>query len=67
MSAEEFVPVNGVVFRHTGLGIFLDVDNRRIFFPGHYISTPHRRFAPGEHVTIQVRRSFVEQQGLASR
>jgi len=48
MDTEEYVPVTGVVNLHTALGIFLDIGDRRIFFPGDYIQTPFRRFAHEE-------------------
>jgi hypothetical protein len=60
----DFVPVTGVIHRHTSLGTFLDVGERRIFVPQFYTSTLLRRYAPGEKIVVQLLRSFAEEEKL---
>jgi hypothetical protein len=67
MSGKDLVPVTGVVHLQTALGILLDLNDRRIFIPGNCISTPFRRFAPGESVALEVLRSFAEQENLVAK
>jgi hypothetical protein len=59
-----FVPITGVVHLPTSFGVFLDVNERRIFLRYSDTSTSSRRFVPGETVTLDVRRSFAEVKGL---
>jgi hypothetical protein len=67
-SADSFTPVTGVVHLPTALGVFLDVGERRIFLRYSDTSTSRRHFVRGENVTLEVRRSFAEVEGLiASR
>jgi hypothetical protein len=61
---DDFVPITGVVHHSTTLGVFLDVENRRVFIPANCTSTPSRVFAPGEAVTLEVVRWFAKQEGL---
>ena len=62
--ADEFVPVTGAVHRRTLLGVFLDLADRRVFIPANCTSTPSYRFRPGETVTMEVLRSFAEDEKL---
>jgi hypothetical protein len=63
--ADTYVLVSGVVHLHTSLGMFLDVGERRVFLPELYCGDASlRRFAPGEVVTLQVVRSFAEEEKL---
>ena len=62
--AGDFVAFTGEVHLHTALGIFLDVDGRRVFVPANFISRTFHRFTPGQTVTIEVLRSFAEQERL---
>jgi len=66
VSNEEFVPVIGVVYRRTSLGVFLDVVDRCVFIPANCTSTPSFRFHPGETVKMAVLRSFAEQEKLVA-
>jgi hypothetical protein len=67
-NAHRFLPITGVVHLPTSFGVFLDVYERRIFLRYSDTSTSHRRFVGGETVTLDVRRSFEEAEGLiASR
>ena len=61
---DNFVPITGVVYQATSLGVFLDVGDRRVFIPANCISMPSRVFAPGETVTVEVLRWFAKQEGL---
>jgi hypothetical protein len=63
-----FVPITGVVHLATALGVFLDVGDRRVFLRYSDTSCSLRRLVAGETVTLDVRRSFAEAEGLiASR
>jgi hypothetical protein len=62
--AELFVPVTGVIFLHTALGIFLDVGERRIFVPQAFTPWSPRRYAFGEAVTLQIVPSFAKEARL---
>jgi hypothetical protein len=64
-SYNDFVSLDGIVHLFTDLGIFLDVQGRRIFVPGHSMEPVFRRFRQGETVTLRVLRSFVERERLA--
>jgi len=59
---KQSVSVTGVIHLHTSLGVFLDVGERRIFIPQFFTSTLLRRYAPGEVVTVNVPRSFAEEE-----
>jgi hypothetical protein len=61
---DALVFVSGVVRLHTSLGAYLDVGERRIFVPQFYTRTLLRLFVPGESVTLQVLRSFAEEEKL---
>jgi len=61
---DNFVPITGVVYQPTSLGVFLDVGDRRVFIPANCMSMPSRVFAPGETVTVEVLRWFGKQEGL---
>jgi hypothetical protein len=53
-NADYFVLITGVVHLPTSLGVFLDVNERRIFLRDSDTSTSPRRFVPGETVTLDV-------------
>jgi len=61
---DNFVPITGMVYQATSLGVFLDVGDRRVFIPANCMSMPSRVFAPGETVTVEVLRWFGKQEGL---
>ena len=61
---EDFVPVVGVVHHQTSLGIFLDIEQRRVFIPANCTTTPSQVYEVGEPVTVWVLRRFAEQEGL---
>jgi hypothetical protein len=65
---EDLVSVEGVVHLATTLGVFLDIQGRRIFVPVNCMETPSqvRTFKPGETVTLQVVRRYAEQEGLVA-
>ena len=65
-NADDFVPITGLVHLPTSLGVFLDVEERRIFLRYSDTSTTRPRLVPGETVTLDVRRSFAEAEGLMS-
>ena len=59
----EFVPIRGVVHLMTSLGVFFDVESRRIFVGARcMLQMPHRILGPGEPVTLHVSRSYAEQE-----
>jgi hypothetical protein len=63
----EFVPVRGVVHLMTSLGVFLDIESRRIFVGALcMLQMPDRIVGPGEPVTLHVSRSYAKQEGLVS-
>jgi hypothetical protein len=57
-----FVPITGVIHLHTALGVFIDLGQRRVFLPNFYTATFDRRFLPGEVATVQVLRSYAEEE-----
>ena len=61
---EEFVPLIGVVHHRTSLGVFLDIQDRRVFIPANCIAAPTQVFEVGEPATVLVLRSFTEQERL---
>jgi len=61
---DDFIPITGIVYQGTSLGVFLDIGDRRVFIPANCTSTPSRVFTPGEAVTLQVFRWLVKQEGL---
>jgi hypothetical protein len=65
---EDLVSVEGVVHLATTLGVFLDIQDRRIFVPVNCMETPSqvRTFKPGEIVTLQVVRRYAEQEGFVA-
>ena len=63
-NADDFVLITGVVHLPTSLGVFLDVNERRIFLRYSDTATSPLRFVPGETVTLDVRRSFAEAEGV---
>jgi hypothetical protein len=62
--ADVFVLITGVVRLHTSLGAYLDIGERRNFVPQFYTRTLVRLFVPGESVSLQVVRSFAEEEKL---
>jgi len=63
-NADHFVLFTGSVHLRTSLGVLLDVNERRIFLRYSETSTSPLRFVPGETVTLDVRRSFAEAEGV---
>jgi hypothetical protein len=60
------MPVRGVVHLSTELGVFIDVQGRRVFVPSDDTLSALRRLKPGEVVTLQINRNFALREGLAS-
>jgi hypothetical protein len=63
---ERFIPVRGVVHLSTELGVFIDVQGRRVFVPSDHTLSALRRLKPREVVTLQINRNFALREGLAS-
>jgi hypothetical protein len=63
-NADVFVLITGVVRLHTSLGAYLDIGERQIFVPQFYTRALLRLFVPGESVSLQVVRSFAEEEKL---
>jgi hypothetical protein len=61
---DDFIPITGVVYLRTSLGVFLAVDGQRVFIPANCTSTPSRVFEPAETVTIEVLRSYAQRRRL---
>jgi hypothetical protein len=61
-----FVPIKGVIHLITSLGVFLDVEDRRVFVGIHCMQPIDERLEPGATVTLQVVRSFAEQERLVA-
>ena len=61
---DDFVPIEGVVQRMTSLGVFLDVDRRRIFVPQTCYEMPDQPLQSDREVTLQVLRWYAKQEGL---
>jgi hypothetical protein len=63
---DPFVPIIGVIYLHTSLGVFLDTESRRAFIPDLQMLAAPRRLTPGETATIFVRQSYANKEGLLS-
>ena len=61
---EELIPVSGVVHLYTGLGVFLDVNGRRIFVPSGQTPSPLRGLRTWDVVTLYVNRDYAFRQGF---
>jgi hypothetical protein len=61
---EDFVLVIGVVHVRTTLGVFLDIQDRRVFIPANFTTPRTQVFEVGEPATVLVLRSFAEQERL---
>jgi hypothetical protein len=61
---EDFVPLIGVVHLSTSLGVFLDIQARRVFIPANFTAARTQVFEAGEPATILVLRRFAEQERL---
>lgn len=53
---EDFVPLIGVVHLATSLGVFLDIQDRRVFIPANCTAAPTQVFEVGEPATVLVLR-----------
>ena len=63
---DDFVPIEGVVQRMTSLGVFLDVDRRRIFVPKTCFVMPDQPLLSEQAATLQVLRWYAKQEGLVA-
>jgi hypothetical protein len=61
---EDLVTIVGVVHHVTGLGIFLDVGDRRVFVGRNCMEPLTSPSEPGEPVTLRVYRWYARQEGL---
>ena len=64
---EDFVPLIGVVHLSTSLGVFLDIQDRRVFIPANCTAAPTQVFEVGEPATVLVLPRFAEQEGFGTR
>jgi hypothetical protein len=61
----DFVPIeNCWVSRATSLGLFVIVEGKRVFVPVTFIHYKDLSYTPGDVVTLQVLRSYAEQERL---
>jgi len=60
MADDEFVTITGLVHFATPLGVFLDVDDLRVFVPANCTSMPSRTYCSGESVVIDVVRRYAQ-------
>ena len=63
----EFVPVRGAIHLMTSLGVFLDVEGRRIFVGALSMLQMPDRLGPGEPVTLHVSRPYAQQEGFVGK
>jgi hypothetical protein len=61
-----FVTIDGVIERFTAVGVFMDVEGRRVFLPDSYMLTTPRKRTRGERVTVEVLRRVAMRQSLVS-
>ena len=62
----EFVPIHGEVHLVTDFGVFLQVQNRRVFVAVLCMQPPDRVPQPGEAVTLHVSRAYAKHEGLVA-
>jgi hypothetical protein len=61
------LPVAGLVHLTTDLGLFVEIQGRRVFVPANFMMLPApRELRAGELVTVLVSRRFAEREGLAA-
>lgn len=48
------------------LGLFVIVGGKKFFVPFHFIHQDHLRYASGDVVTLDVLRSYAQEEGLAA-
>jgi hypothetical protein len=63
---DDFVPIEGVVHLPTSLGVYLDVDRRRIFVPKTCYEMPDQPLLSERAATLQVLRWYAKQEGLVA-
>jgi hypothetical protein len=63
---DDFVAVRGEVQLLTDLGVFLTVQNRRVFVGTLCMQTPNRTLKLGKAATLRVLRSYAQQVGLVA-
>ena len=61
---EDLVTIVGVVHHVTGLGVFLDVGDRRVFVGRHCMEPLAPPLEAGETATLRVYRWYASQEGL---
>jgi hypothetical protein len=64
---DKLVPVRGVVDVVSGLGVFLNIQNRQVFIPAERTLSALRRLRSGEIVFLQVNRDFALREGLVAQ
>jgi hypothetical protein len=60
----DFVPITGLLDLFTTLGVFIQIEGRRVYLPDTCMLTTARKFSRGEIVTIEILRSVAEREGL---
>jgi hypothetical protein len=48
------------------LGLFVVVEHRKFFVPFHFLLKNHSNYASGDVVTLDVLRTYAQQEGLAA-
>jgi hypothetical protein len=66
VAAGDFISLEGVVHLHTDLGVFLDLEDRRVFIAAQCMVPVYRPLRSDESVILQVTRTYAEQEGLVS-
>jgi hypothetical protein len=63
----DFVPIEKcTVSSAMSLGLFVIVEERKFFVPFHYIHQNHSSYASGDVVTLDVLRSYAQEEGLVA-
>jgi hypothetical protein len=60
------VSIFGVVHRTTDVGMFLDVQGRRIFIPADCIVSPSPKFESGQIVRVEIDEQLARRRGLVA-
>lgn len=67
LEKRDFVPIEKcTVSSAMSLGLFVIVENRKFFVPFHYIHQDHSSYASGDVVTLDVLRSYAQEEGLVA-
>jgi hypothetical protein len=67
LEARDFVTIEKCTVSSTmSLGLFVVVEHRKFFVPFHFLLKNHSNYASGDVVTLDVLRTYAQEEGLAA-